>query len=375
MPEVVEINDIDELEHYWLIWNALLAETPGASFFHSLDWLTTYWRHFGHRQKLRVLVVYSRGIPVGIVPLTVIRERTRVGRIRTLTYPLHDWGSFYGPIGPNPTATLTAAMQYLREIHRDWDLLDLRWIDRERHDVGRTRNAMRHAGWQGCESIWKETAVIDMTQSWEDYFASRTSKFRNNVRRAGKRVCEAGKVSFERHRPLSAADGDGDPRWDLYEQCIEVARQSWQGSSTNGTTLSHDSVSKFFHEAHALAAKAGAVDLCLLRLNGQPVAFAYNYHCDGRVFGLRAGYDARSAPPGMGTVLFQHVFQDSFERGDHLFDMASGSEKAKRSWMTHIERSYRYTHYNATPRVQMLRLKHWLRRRQQTSNSSKATAV
>ena len=102
MPEVVEINDIDELEHYWLIWNALLAETPGASFFHSLDWLATYWKHFGHRQKLRVLVVYSRGIPVGIVPLTVICERTRVGRIRTLTYPLHDWGSFYGPIGPNP---------------------------------------------------------------------------------------------------------------------------------------------------------------------------------------------------------------------------------------------------------------------------------
>ena len=100
MSQVIEINRIEDLGQYRLLWSALLGQTRGASFFQSLDWLEAYWRHFGHRQKLRVLIVSSGGEPIGIVPLTVVRESTRVGTLRTLTYPIHDWWWFYGPIGP-----------------------------------------------------------------------------------------------------------------------------------------------------------------------------------------------------------------------------------------------------------------------------------
>ena len=127
MSEVIEVNRIEDLEAYRLLWNALLPRTPGASFFQSLDWLTAYWHHFGQNQKLRVLIVHSGGRPIGIVPLTVIREFKKVGPVRVLTYPLHDWGSFYGPIGPEPAATLAAAMGHIRRTARDWDLIDLRW--------------------------------------------------------------------------------------------------------------------------------------------------------------------------------------------------------------------------------------------------------
>ena len=108
MSHVEEINDIFQLEGYRLLWNALLPQTRNATFFQSFDWLKVYWEHFGVGQRLRVLVVCSEGRPIGILPLVVRREKSRVGPIRVLTYPLHDWGTFYGPIGPNPTATLIA---------------------------------------------------------------------------------------------------------------------------------------------------------------------------------------------------------------------------------------------------------------------------
>ena len=57
MSEVIEINRIEDLAPYRLIWNSLLPQTRGASFFQSLDWLESYWRHFGQEQKLRVLIV------------------------------------------------------------------------------------------------------------------------------------------------------------------------------------------------------------------------------------------------------------------------------------------------------------------------------
>ena len=61
MAQVVEINDPAELAGYRLLWTKLYSETAGASFFHSLDWLETYWRHHGDRQRLRVLLVYAAG--------------------------------------------------------------------------------------------------------------------------------------------------------------------------------------------------------------------------------------------------------------------------------------------------------------------------
>ena len=113
MVEVHEIDNIEELAQYRLLWNSLFRATPRATFFHTFDWLETAWRYFGHDQQFRVLVARSAGEPVGILPLCIRSEKYRVGSIRVLTYPLDNWGTWYGPIGPNPAATMLAAMQHL----------------------------------------------------------------------------------------------------------------------------------------------------------------------------------------------------------------------------------------------------------------------
>ena len=106
MLKVHEINAIDDLASLRACWADLLANTPGGTFFQSLPWLEMYWRFFGpngptpENHGLRVLVVEAEGKPIGIVPLVVTIERRRIGAVRVLGYPLHGWGSFYGPIGP-----------------------------------------------------------------------------------------------------------------------------------------------------------------------------------------------------------------------------------------------------------------------------------
>src|SRR5262245_39294013 len=106
MTEVVEINDIEQLAEYRLLWNSLFPATPHASFFLTYDWLEACWRHFGSTQKLKVLIPYAAGKPLGILPLCVRSEQYRVGTVRVLTYPMDNWGTWYGPIGPNPSATM-----------------------------------------------------------------------------------------------------------------------------------------------------------------------------------------------------------------------------------------------------------------------------
>ena len=124
MIDVEEINDPEQLADRRLLWNALLPQTPGATFFQSLDWLEVYCRHFAAAQRLRVLVVSADGRPVGILPLVVRTERTRVGRVRTLTYPLARLGHVlwshrpqshgHAPGGPAPRPPHAARLGHAR---------------------------------------------------------------------------------------------------------------------------------------------------------------------------------------------------------------------------------------------------------------------
>jgi len=363
MPNVTEINRPEQLEELRLIWSLLVPQTRNASLFHTLDWLQTYWKHFGEGQKLRVLVVSSGHQPIGILPLVVVKEKTRLGWIRVLTYPLRDWGSFFSPIGPNPTATLTLAFQHIRQTPRDWDLLDLRWIDRDQDDHMRTPWAIEHAGFTVGESVWKTTDLIELSEDWDHYWQSRSSKMRNNLRRDEKRLRRRGTIEHIRYRPGGTALGDDDPRWDLFDTCVEIARNSWQGTSETGTTLCHERVAEFFRDVHALAVKHGMVDLNLLLVNGKPVAFSYNYLCRGNLIGVRRGQLRCAQGDGAGNVLLRRMLQDSFERGDARLDLGPGYREVKRRWSTRSVASYHYTHYPwGAPRVQLLRLKHWWNR-------------
>ncbi|HUT13792.1 MAG TPA: GNAT family N-acetyltransferase [Thermoguttaceae bacterium] len=358
MAYVEEINRIEDLAVYRPLWHRLLAETQRASFFHTLEWLEIYWKHFGAGQKLRTLIVFSRQGPSGILPLVVRREATKVGRLRILTYPLHDWGSFYGPLGADPMATLAAGLEHCRRSPRDWDIMELRWIGRTACEP--TARAMRSAGFHPKQSVWNRTAVVEFAGTFDDYTAGQTGKWRSNHRRYERSLAKLGDVVYLRYRPGGELLGEADPRWDLYDACEAIARRSWQGASTDGTTLTHPSVRPFFREAHAAAAKAGMVDLNLLYLAGQPSAFAYNYRCSDRVYGLRAGYDAAVFREGAGGALLVRTIEDGFERGDGLFDLGVGSLQGKRHLATRMVPIFRCSHYPlAVPRAQLVRLKRW----------------
>jgi CelD/BcsL family acetyltransferase involved in cellulose biosynthesis len=364
MTQVYEINDIEELDSYRLLWNSWLPQTPRATFFNTWDWLVTYWRHFGHDQELRVLVVRSAGTDIGMLPLCVRRERHGFGPMRVLGYPLDDWGPWYGPIGSNRAATMLAAMQYLRDADRDWDAIDLRWNGPPASDGGRARRSMQVAGLLSDEQPYQNMSIVELEGGWGKYLAGRSRKVRHEIRRVMRRTFDDRKVEFIRHRPGPAREGDGDPRWDLFEMCQQVAQASWQATSTNGNTLTHERVRDFLRDAHEVAANKGMLDVNLLVVDDQPAAFAYNYHYDGRVTGLRMGFDPRIGPSGLGTALLLRAIEDSAQRGDATYDLGPGDSRFKRHFRTRSESSYRLRYLPiGSWRSQAVRLAGWARRR------------
>lgn len=347
MPEVLEFRDLDRLAGLRPRWDALLKATDRANFFQTFDWLEVYLKHFGATRQLRALAVCEGGQITGIVPLVLRTDRTAIGSIRALAYPLDDWGNFFGPIGPSPTETLEACLNYLRSRPRDWDVLDLRWIEGCELARSATRGALRAAGLGCSERLYYEVGLVDLAGTWAEYLASRSAKFRENLRRAERRAQSAAAIEYVHFRPRGAACGDADPRWDLYSACEQISAVSWQGNFSEGSTLSRPDLQPFFRDAHEAAVRLGCADLHLLKVDSRPAAFLYNYVYAGLVYGLRSGYDPAYRSLSAGTLLLAQALQKSFERGDHTYDLGPEDIAYKQRWATRIVGSYGYSHYPA----------------------------
>jgi CelD/BcsL family acetyltransferase involved in cellulose biosynthesis len=366
--DIREFNSIEELSPLRPVWRTLLDETPRAQFFQSLDWLEAYWKHYSGTQRLRVVVIEDGGTITGILPLVVRRERTKIGSLRFLTYPLDFWGSFYGPVGPKPDEVWAAALDYFRSTPRDWDVLEPRWVGIVPEECCRLQELLREAGMEPVVTSFDSTAVIDLVGTWDEYYNQRTAKWRNNYRRWSRRLAELGEASYLRYRPEGGQDCD--PRWDLYDQCLALAQTSWQGASQSGTTLSHSSVADFLRDVHQAAARCGCLDLNLFYLNGRPIAFEYNYHFRGQVFGLRIGYDPEFKSIGAGNLLYARMIEDSFRRGDWRCDIGPGTLDAKRHLWTSVLPIYRLSCFRSLSlRQQLMRLKRRREARQQAATA------
>lgn len=367
MNDVVEINEIEALRSYHLAWTALHAETPRASFFQTLEWLESYWRYASDGQRLRVLIVRSNGRPIGILPLVERTEVTRLGSVRLLTYPLENWGSFFGPIGANQTATLALAMKHIASTPRTWDVFGPKWALHDTADRGCTEQAMRLAGLVPTVEPYAATSSIDFRAfpTWEAYLKSRSKKTRHELLRQRRQLQRDHTVEFVRYRPEALRRGGGDPGWELYNQCVAISEKSWQAASVDGNTLCNRSVAELLVDANGQAARLGMLDMSLLLIDGKPAAYYYGYHCNGEVVGLRTGYDP-DAPSGAGSVLISHVIEDGLTRGDRRIDLGVGAQKYKKRLRTNVEKTWQLNHVAwAAWRPQALRAARWCAKRLQ----------
>lgn len=335
MSGVFEVNDPDAFGPIRDAWWRLHGATPRAAFFETPDWFEVMWPAFPNGgRRPRVVVVGEGSQPTAVVPLCVVGEESRVGKLRVLTDPLEGWASAWTPLAENPTTAFCAALRHATANPCDWDSVDIRW------PIGVEPSATEplHTAGVATKLVPHERVSVvrcDRFESWEGYLATRSKKVRHELRRKRRRILAAGRV--EHQVALPTADCPG---WDAYDACVAVASRSWQAESGKGHTLCTDFAKSFFREAHERAARLGMVQIDLLRIDGRPVAYFYSYRSRGDVIGMRMGFD-RAAPRGVGSVLSGYVIQGGIERGDWRLELGPGTERFKRELATDYEVTYR----------------------------------
>lgn len=344
MLQVREINQLAELLTLREIWGRLLRATPRYSFFHTLEWLEAAWGHVPG-QKLRALVVERDGSIIGIVPFCVREEHRRVGSVRVLTYPLDDWSTFYGPISPEPNAAIQAALQHVYDTPRDWDVIDLRYVDQNSPEYMTIGETLRATGSRFFVRPRMEVRFCTMAEGWESYVESRSRNWRRQMRRDIEVLENSGPVELLRYRPEAGGTGRDARTLEIYEICEEIAAKSWQADAASQSTLSSPRVRDLLLEIHCRAAALGMLDTNILTVARRPVAFNYNYLADGRTYGLRAGFDPTAEMEHCGRILLYKMLEDSFARRDEEYSFGPGRQAYKDRFATEMRYAYTFRSY------------------------------
>jgi len=344
MLQVREINQLADLSTLRDTWRRLLRATPRYSFFQTLEWLEAAWDHVPG-QKLRALIVEQDGTVIGIVPFCVREEPRRVGTVRVLTYPLDDWATFYGPISPEPSAAIRSALKHIYETPRDWDVLDLRYVDQKAPEYMAIGEAFRASGSRLFVRPRMEVRFCTMAEGWESYVETRSRNWRRQMRRDLDVLEKSGPVELLRYRPAAGGTGRDARTLEIYDICEEIAAKSWQADAASQSTLSSPRVRDLLLELHCRAAALGMLDTNILTVGGRPVAFNYNYVADGRTYGLRAGFDPTAEMEHCGRILLYKMLEDSFARGDSEYSFGPGRQAYKDRFATEMRYAYTFRSY------------------------------
>lgn len=365
MPRVVEINCVEHLQAYRLAWSSLWRRTKGAGFKQTLDWFTAYCRTVDSVIRPRALITLGDDDEVlGILPLVVREETTRVGTLRVLGFPLILGLGGCGPVGNLATLTLWEGLRHVADTPRDWDVLDLQGINIAGLDSRRTIGALSSSELDAELDTWREPAVVELKNNWEAYRSTRDPLQRATIEEAEGQLDQTAETTYVRYRPAGAMHGDDDPRWDWYADCLTVARRSKQATTPGDITLSTPARAELFRAAHEAAAQVGALDLNLLYVNGTAAAFIYNYAVDGALTTIAAGYDPRFEADEVESVLRWAMLRESHELGDRTLDLGRASRWETAFWRTGSARLLRAVHYRPGKlRAQTLRFGRMWRKR------------
>jgi CelD/BcsL family acetyltransferase involved in cellulose biosynthesis len=155
---------------------------------------------------------------------------------------------------------------------------------------------------------------------WEEYLQSRSSNFRQQVRRFTRRAAKTGSMRLRRTEQPEELAADMDEFFRLHDMRF---------GPRGGSTLSSERAQAFHRDFATSALRRGWLRLWFLELDGAPAAAWYGWRIGDRYSYYNSGLDPAHSTLRPGLVLLAAVVQSAFEEGAAEFDFLLGDEQYK----------------------------------------------
>ena len=301
---------------------AFFAAAGGRNFFASIPWYRTVLATAGpDTDKPRIYAATRGERPVAAL---VAREREAAGKLKThmLLGPSRGaYASLFAPVldASDGAAGLRAIVAAIARANPPFHVLRFDCLDPLAPEFAALAAAFRSArmpaqAFFNFHNYYDEVAGVPI----DEYLARRPDDLRHAIQRARMRLARGNRARFE----LIA----GGP--DLEAALVDYALvdvQSWKDP-------------EFYPDCTALlareAARAGALRLGLLSIEGEPAAAQIWLVASGRATIWRHHYAEKFARFSPGTVLTFEMFRHALAAGNlREIDFGPGEDKFKQSWL------------------------------------------
>jgi len=306
--QIRDLTSVEQLRSAAEGWNDLWLRSEATSPLLRAQPLAQWIEQFTPTRALFAVVVSQGDRPLAALPLT----EKRVGRIvKAAGMTANAWspcGDLLLDSQCDAGGVLTALVNHLGNLN--WPLL---WLDAIPVAMNRWRQFIAACGSAGLSVDCHEKCQvgrIPISGSWEDYQKSWSKNHRKKIRKNIERLQQAGRLDFERHTDLAAADIEL-----LLHEGFEVEHNSWKGEQGSSVLASPGMFGYYLEQARQLA-EAGHLELQFLRLDDRPIAFEYGLCAKGVYHSFNVGYDAEFAQYSPGQVLMHEQLRDSYASGD-----------------------------------------------------------
>ncbi len=296
-------------------WEAL-ATRLDATPFASPGWTVAWLRAFGAGSPV-VLAARRDGRLTGVLAL-----QRRGGAVRSPT----NWHTpLFEPVAED-AATLAALARAVyglgpRSVH-------LWFLDPGGEAFDPLTRAAVAAGYATYDRACIRSPFVAIRGDWPTYLACRSRNLRKGLDRSRRRLEEAGCVVYE------TRDGR-EGLVPLLDEGLAVEAAGWKGE--RGTAIASRPCTRLFYEEMARwAAKAGALRLSFLRLDGRPIAFELALESGGHHYSLKVGYDPEFRRYSPGTLLTSWLIERAFARGLASFELLGADDPDKLRWTTSV---------------------------------------
>ena len=197
-------------------------------------------------------------------------------------------------------------------------------LDALRADVFLADALPQDEGWAerlpGNVVSWIPSPVIDLREvsSWDDYLLTRSSNFRQDIRRKERKLRQEHDVSFR----LSA---EGDRLGEDIETFFALHAERWASESS----LNDEAKIAFHRDFAAVAFENGWLRLWFLEIDGEPAAAWYGYRFEGIETYYQAGRRLGHDDTSLGVILLAHTIREALADGVEEYRLGPGGSSYK----------------------------------------------
>jgi CelD/BcsL family acetyltransferase involved in cellulose biosynthesis len=230
------------------------------------------------------------------------------------------------PVARGLDEVLGRVLDLLRE-RRDWDVFRMPKLRADAGSAKLLQSLLASGSFPWRISAREQSPYISLSGTWENFFRTRSQRFRKTVRNVENRLERLGKITVEEHRQV-------DPDGPVFAELMDVAYRSWKGP--RGLSIATmNGMQRFFRELTRRASPRNSLRLWVLRMDSRAIATEYQLIGANTVHALRADFDGALADASPGSYLNAAIVRSLFERQEALeYDMGPGTNEYKLRWAT-----------------------------------------